>query len=387
MRTISSRLAVVLIAAFTLAAGLAACGGSGGGSSSSDASSTTSAEASSGSGNNQVTAAKNVIEPYVGHPSPFPVTEKLKEIPKGAKIAYVECGTTVCGLIRSLVEPAAAMLGVEFVPVKAGSAANSVANAFDSVLAGNFDAVIVPAIPIELWSAQLKELQAQNIPVVTAGVSGAEEFGIVAPQTAENMDQLFGKLMANYIVAKLGSDKNAVFYTVPELPFTGLTESAFNEEIAKVCPECNVRTSDLSVSTLGSTAPNAIVSDLQSNPETEVAVLGTDEIWNGVPQAVESAGIEVDTVGEAPSPVNLQYLKEGKETAAIGVDVAVLSWTLMDLAAREIVGQEPTGLEAEGIAVTQILEQKDITFDPSKGWSGYPEFPERFAKLWGVEAK
>jgi hypothetical protein len=26
-----------------------------------------------------------------------------------------------------------------------------------------------------------------------------------------------------------------------------------------------------------------------------------------------------------------------------------------------------------------------VTFDPSHGWTGYPDFPQRFAKLWGVD--
>jgi len=32
----------------------------------------------------------------------------------------------------------------------------------------------------------------------------------------------------------------------------------------------------------------------------------------------------------------------------------------------------------------QFLTQKDITFDPTHGFSAYPEFIERFAKLWKV---
>ena len=34
----------------------------------------------------------------------------------------------------------------------------------------------------------------------------------------------------------------------------------------------------------------------------------------------------------------------------------------------------------------QMLEPSDVTFDPSKGYTGYPDFPQRFAKLWGIGA-
>jgi ribose transport system substrate-binding protein len=92
----------------------------------------------------------------------------------------------------------------------------------------------------------------------------------------------------------------------------------------------------------------------------------------------------VKTIGQTPTPPNLEALKKGEQTSALGVDIAVLSWTLVDQAAREIIGQPLSGSEAEGISVVQFLTQEDITFDPSKGWTGYPEFPEKFAKLWGV---
>ena len=98
----------------------------------------------------------------------------------------------------------------------------------------------------------------------------------------------------------------------------------------------------------------------------------------------QAAGIEIETLGFAPTPTNLQYLKEGKETAGLADDIAVAAWSQLDQAARELTGQKLTGPEAKAANVLQFLTQKDITFDPSKGWSGYPEFAERFAKLWGA---
>jgi len=115
-----------------------------------------------------------------------------------------------------------------------------------------------------------------------------------------------------------------------------------------------------------------------------IAVFGSNEAAAGLPAALQSAGIEIETLGFAPGPTELQYLNEGKQTVGLGLDLPVLSWTLLDQAAREIVGREVTGREAGGIPVEQFLTQEDITFDPSKGWTGYPDFAERFAKLWGA---
>jgi len=30
----------------------------------------------------------------------------------------------------------------------------------------------------------------------------------------------------------------------------------------------------------------------------------------------------------------------------------------------------------------QFLEQKDITFDPTRGWWAFPDYAQRFATLW-----
>jgi len=69
-----------------------------------------------------VAAAEKIISGYVGKPSAFPVTETLEEVPKGAEIDYVDCGTPVCALVWELLQPAAQTMGVKLERVKAGSA-------------------------------------------------------------------------------------------------------------------------------------------------------------------------------------------------------------------------------------------------------------------------
>jgi ribose transport system substrate-binding protein len=376
---------------------LSACGGGGSSTESSStggsgAESSDSSGASSGaggegaqSGASSVAAAQKIIAPYVGQPGPFPVTEKLKEVPAGTKIAYMDCGAPICALFWELLEGASKTMGVKMIRIKAGSAANTVNAAFDTVVADKPDAVISSSINIELWKNQLKELQAAGIPVVTLGITGTEPYGIKAPQAAEASSELEGKLMGAYVAAEMGAESNVVFYEVPEFTFTKIVGEAFNQELENLCSGCSTRTVQLPLATLGNTAPNTIVSDLQQNPETTVAAFGTDEELYGLPDALKAAGINVKTIAQPGSPEDLQYLKEGKTTATLGFDLPVMLWTSLDQAVREMIGQELTGPESEGIIDVQFLTQKDITFDPSKGWTGYPNFAEMFAKLWGVE--
>ncbi|MBS1895327.1 MAG: substrate-binding domain-containing protein [Actinobacteria bacterium] len=378
----------VVLAAVALVVLVAACGG--GGSSSGSSPSTesettakTTAEAGSGEGDAAAGAAK-AVAPYISKPSAFPVTEALKKVPKGATVDFVDTGTPFSALQWELLAPAAQVMGVKVERIKAGTAANTVGAALDTVVAKKPDAVLVGAIPVELWSKQLTELREEGVTVVVSGIVEGEEYELEPVQSGKADDERNGRLLANYVIGKMNPKANTVIYTVPELPVINLVAEEFAKEFAALCPECELRTVSIPASTMGNTAPTAVVSDLQANPETEVAVFAADEIENGVPAALSAAGIEVETLGYAPSPVNLQYIKEGKETAALAYDVGIQVWTQLDQAARDMGGQKLTGPQAEGLGVIQFLTKEDITFDISRGWTGYPDFPERFAKLWGV---
>ncbi len=374
---------VLPFACMALAVGVAACGSSSSSSSpSASGSGSSSTSASSGSAN--TAAASAAIQPYIGHASAFPVTQPLKSVKKGATIAFMDCGTSICSLFYQLLQPAAKLMGVKLTHYEAGSSATSVTQAYDSVVAAKPDAVIATATNVDLWKKQLKQLQAAHIPVVTTGILGTKPYGITAAQAAETASNLEGKLMADYTAAKMSNDTNIVIYEVPELSFTPLVTSAYQAELKQVCSKCTTRVVDIPIAAMGSTAPQQIVSDLQSHSGTQLAVFSIDELESGLPAALANASIKVQTLGDSPGPVELQYLKEGKETAVLGVDLPVLGWTLLDQAMRQVVHQPLVGLEAQGITDLQFLTPSDINFDPSKGWTGYPTFAQKFAKLWGL---
>ena len=381
MHPLARRTVLAFIACLALALGLAACG------SGDDSTSGSGGAATAASGSAQkvdTAAAEAAIKPYIGRPSAFPVTEKLKEVKKGATIAFMDCGTPICGLFWQILQPAAKTMGVKLQRFKAGSAANTVTQAYDSAVAAKPDAVIATATDVELWKNQLKKFQDAGIPVVTTGILGTQQYGIKAAQAAEDSSELGGKLLADYVAANFGADSKVGFYDIPELSFTRLTAEAFVNELKKVCSGCSTRVVHIPIATLGNTAPNRLVSDIQAHPDTNVMVFATDEIEAGFPAARQAAGLKVKTLGNTPSPTGLEYVKEGKTDAVLAVDLPVLTWVLLDQAARQMAGQDLSGDEAKGLPVLQFLTQKDITFDPSKGWTGYPDFPQRFAKLWGV---
>ena len=339
-------------------------------------------DSSSGGGTADTAAAAEFIAPYVGQPSEFPVTEPLTTSPAGKKIAYMDCGTPICGLFFTLAEPAAEAVGMTLTRIDTGQSADTVATAFDTVLTDDYDGVFVPAIAPALWEKPLAELNERDIPVVTTGVTGVDKDKVAVAQVSDANVAQAGKLLAAYLVDQHGADVNAAVYVTPELPFTSVLAEALEAELAELCDSCEIRQAQIPVSTLGNRAPSLIVDDLQANPNTETLVFAVGEQANGLAAALSTAGLEKEIIANSPGPENLEQIQDGSIDAALGLDLPVIAWTAIDSLARLTTGQDADATAVTDVPPMQFLTETELTGDVSRGWTGYPDFAERFAALW-----
>lgn len=339
-------------------------------------------EEPTGTATADVAAAEAELAPYQDQPSPFPVTDSLEALPTGARIAVLDCGSPICGLFGELAQAPAEALGMEVTRIESGTSADGVATAFDTVLSGDFDGVFVPAIAPSLWERQLAELNDAGIPVVTSGIIGLDPSQVVAAGAAAPSSTLSGRLMADWAIVEDGDATNVVFYTTPELSFSATINEAFLERMGELCPECAVRTVEIPVTQFGAGGAQIVVDDLIANPDTTSAVFAVGEQAIGLPAALKAADLEIKTMLNSPDPSVLQGIKDGQFTAGMGVDLAVLTWTMIDSLARGIVGQEVGEAVKNDEFVRQVLTADNLPDDVSLGWSGYPDFPERFMALW-----
>ena len=209
-----------------------------------------------------------------------------------------------------------------------------------------------------------------------------KQYGITFNYLGTDLSAQNGKILADWVIANKGADANVVLYTLPVLDLSAHVQQAFTDEMTANCPSCSVRTVPIDGATIGTTAPRTIVTDLQANPDTNTAVFVSYQTATGLPAALTAAGLTVTTVGFAPTAGNLQDIKDGKLTAGLAIDFPVSIWTAVDAAARLVEGGQPVAGETSGEVPEQILAQKDITFDPTLGWSGYPDYASRFTTLW-----
>jgi ribose transport system substrate-binding protein len=216
------------------------------------------------------------------------------------------------------------------------------------------------------------------------GIVDGAKWGIPADFLSDYTDTLSGKLMADWAVAQTGGGEVA-FYGVPELSFTSIMQSAFDHEMAVACPSCTVRNVNIPVAAIGTNAPSLVVSDLQAHPNTKAVVFDTSEAGIGLPAALTGAGLKVKILGWGPPPAVLGYIKQGQWDAGVGVDGYTMIWAQLDALARMMAGEPLTSGEKLGLPPIQFLTKADITFDPTNGWQAYPDFVQRFAKLWGAQ--
>jgi ribose transport system substrate-binding protein len=330
-----------------------------------------------------VKQAKKNITPYVGHPSPFPATTPLgKKLPAGKKFVFLQCAAPTCALAANAVKTGVAAIRGKLTIVPAGFTAQTAQSAAASALALKPDAVIVPAITGSFFSGGLKKLRAAGIKVVSIGMDNARSYGVdfgigdIATSTRA------GRLLADWVIVTKGAKANVVYYGSPELDFSKYAQGGFVGEMKKQCPACKVRTSSISVLTIGSTAPTTVANDLRANPATNTAIFSTLDTAIGLPAALKTAGLSVTTNGLAPGPVTLSYIKQGQLTGGFGLDLLAGAWQAVDISARLMLGEKVPSGEASGDY--EFIGPAQIKGDISGGWTGYPDYQKRFKKLWHI---
>jgi ribose transport system substrate-binding protein len=383
------------LAVATICIVVAACGSSSqtstnaGTTSSSTGGSSQASGASSGAAG--VAAATKAIAPLEAAPSPFNVTQPLTRAPKGARIAYMECGAPECSYLAPFVAQAAAALGMHVTDISAGNTAQTIAAAFSSVAQLHPAAVLDPALDPILWSSQLSQLKAEKIPLI-AWTLPAQPTGRFARLFTTASDYAHvGDLMADYVISKSDGKAKIVFYYSPEYPVFAGEAQAFQTQIEQTCPGCSIDVQKMPAADIGTTAPGQVVSYLQQHTGTNWVAMAFGSLMLGVPQALRSAGLTgIQTVSQAGGSQNFGYIKAGEQTADLSLSLPILAWSGVDAAARVITRQpDPvTALGSSGLMNTQppiqFITKSNVTWNPSQPFLGYNDYQARFKKLWGV---
>jgi len=351
--------------------------------SSEDASSET---ASSGPSSSAVEAAEAEYAKFV-KPQPSLVIPPLpSKPPSGKSITIVTCPLPVCQAATEPAKKAAEELGWKVKYLQTELTPEAYQEVMNQVVADPPELFsIIASIPVEVIEKQLKELAAENVlisaiaPVgVTPNENGPVRGIVVGPPQFGQA----GRLMGDTVVNDHGEGAKAVFITDPSLAVWLPTQHEFTKVIEGSGGEVEVL--DVEAAQIGKAVPTQVTSYVQSHPEVEYLAFAVNDLTTGVPQALESAGLneQVKTISRAPQPTNLENIKSGVEWASVADEDTAVGYRSVDQLARSLAGVKLGGL-ADPAGWAQIFTSESVT--ETEEVPQPPGFPTVFQEAWHLK--
>jgi ABC-type sugar transport system substrate-binding protein len=333
--------------------------------------------------------AANKMVTYFEEPTAkLPVTENLaKPVDPNTTVAYLDNGSSVAAILWDSLNGAAQRSGVQIQRVDTGVDAQSVNSAVNTVTENAPDILIAAAVDATFFQNQLKTLEDAGTTVVYVGSSNADKFGLLDSHSGLGASKVNGEVLAASAIAfTCGTSKEFVFYRVPELNFSDPQLAAAKDFLEENCEDCNLRVVDIPISTMDTTASDAIVSDLQANPNTDFFITVADQMQIGLPAKQELAGINVPGMGQSSLPPNIEQLKNGSQAAGFAVDYNAYSWFAFDEGLRRHQGMDVTYTDWQPWvkAISRILT-KESAGEYEGGFVASPALEDDFAAMWGTK--
>jgi ABC-type sugar transport system substrate-binding protein len=390
-----------LLMTLAVAVALAACGG-GGSSSSGSTGGGTSAEApaeeteapageeketSGGGGSAEEVAAKAlaVAEEHKEVTQIGPTEPIKKPIPEEKYVIYVNCGQPACVSQGEAFEEAAKVLGwkSETINVKLPTP-EEIQAAFEEVIRKAPDGVASAGFGPALYSKQLKKLNEMGVFVAeqTGEVESGEDGVDYDPLGPEKAAEALAAL-ANKSVSDAGGEGEFGAILLTGFPIVEAYTAGWTEEIEAICPECTVKTLEVTPESIGKSAPEEITNFLRANSGIHSILLSYGALSSGLAAALKNAGVEIpEMYAWGIDPPGIEELQKGELSAAAPDPYQEVSWQSIDGMARSFAG-EKTFIQPfqEPVIWAESFGNVPTTTEPRPEVN--PDYQEQFKKLWG----
>jgi ABC-type sugar transport system substrate-binding protein len=381
-----------------LAVALAACGGGGSSSSSTGGGTTagapageggteTTAEEGSGGGSAEEVAAKAlaVAEEHREVKSIGPTEPIRKPIPEGKYVIYVNCGQPACVSQGEAFEEAAKVLGwrSETINVKLPTP-EEIQAAFEEVIRKAPDGVASAGFGPALYPKQIKKLDEMGVFVAeqTGEVESGEDGVTYDPLGPEKAAEALA-VLANKSVADAGGEGEFGAILLTGFPIVEAYTAGWSEEIEAICPECSVKTLEVTPESIGKSAPEEITNFLRANPGIHSILLSYGALSSGLAAALTNAGVEIPKMyAWGIDPPGIEELQKGELSAAAPDPYQEVSWQSIDGMARSFAGEKTFEQPfQEPIIWAESFGNVPTTTEPRPEVN--PDYQEQFKKLWG----
>lgn len=337
-------------------------------------------------GSSGVTEAKAYMEKFLGAPSSINIDTPLSgAAPTGKTVIGLDSGLGSAKVLAEYWEQAAKDLGWTYKDIISGSDPESQQKAFESALQQNPDGILTSGIPIATLKSQLADAKSKGIWVNTSA-STDEPSGAMFDTSIANPDQLaeWGKMVAAYVTSDSGGKAIIQDFSLPVFPILEEFDKSFQASIKEWCPDCKVTEHPQQGTDIGTKTPAAVVSAMQSNPDTNWLVFDLGDLATGVDAALAAASItDVHIGGLTADTPNLEGLKNKKEHVWTAYSLPIVGYRQIDSMARQFLG-DPI-LDAS--LPTQLITQDTVgslVSDDDGNYVGVADYQKQFDALWKV---
>lgn len=361
----------------------AGCGGGGDSTKGGDETSAGTEAASTG-----IEEAKEFVAENSQNPKSIFQTEALKKPPPSSgTLVYMACALPVCQTTGAATKEAADTLGWQYKEIQQGETPQSIKASMESVVQLKPTVVTACCMEPEIVQRQLDQLADLEIPFVDqSSLAPPGENGIVTSVQQRDAFITRGVWLARWIAADTNGEANVVMLNIPNYPVLKLVGQGLEDELGKICPDCQLEEVAVTPKEVGTTLPSRVVSYLQQNPDVNYIAGSPGDVMLGVPTALKGAGLDeqVKSISQGVSPPNLEsIINEEVEVAGVPESLPITAWASVDAGLRALEGS-PINQEEYANGPTQYLTKETIK-DPAKPYIGVLDYQDQFKALWGLE--
>ncbi len=305
-----------------------------------------------------------------------------KKIPTGLTIDNITSGTPNDQIYIKFYKEAVAALGWHLDVISTDGTAQELQNAWTQIIRQKPAGVVIePVLPYSAYGTYVTQAKAEG--TVTSAATGSLYPGLIYIAPAAKSDAIAGEADAYWVANNINTtgEKNAgsVFLDVPEIPEFATEFNAYQSTLKELCPSMGAAADTLNISLANlQQAPTQVESFLRANPNTKYVMYATDGFFVGLAQALKSAGLNVNIVGDAPTSANVTDIQSGAQTESIANDYGQQALSLVDAIVRHVTH---TTVPVPSVYPAWIVTQKNI--DQYQDLSVVPNPINLYKKVWG----
>jgi ribose transport system substrate-binding protein len=187
--------------------------------------------------------------------------------------------------------------------------------------------------------------------------------------------------VADWFIVDSGGKGSALVPEVTGLPALAVFADAFSAQVKSLCPDCAVKTTDISLSQLGQgQTASVVVAALRKSSSTKYVIFEDGSFASGFNSALAAAGLkDIKIAGPNGDVQNLDAIRAGTQQAWIASNAYNAGYAVVDIALRHVLGAPITNSDLQPI---QLLTKS--TVGTTTNWDYPTDSVAQYLKLWGV---